>query len=151
MAFKFRLQRVLDYRRRQAEMAEMELAEARRYLADAEADLEQLHGRRIAALDDLVEHCRVAAQHDKSASLDRVSSRSCNLFDLPVTGLIGLVLKARDLSGAARRGLLLPFADGHTELDHLHVHSTVLVVGHIEDVGRFPGFGKLFGDGGTPK
>jgi flagellar export protein FliJ len=46
MAFKFRFQSVLNYRRHQAETAEMELAKARRQLAVAEERLASFKARR---------------------------------------------------------------------------------------------------------
>jgi flagellar export protein FliJ len=46
MAFKFRFQSVLNYRRHQAEVAEIELAKARRQLALAEEHLGILEARR---------------------------------------------------------------------------------------------------------
>ena len=56
MAFKFRFQSVLHYRRHQAEIAEMELAKARRQLALAEEQVASLKARREDAESRLA-HC----------------------------------------------------------------------------------------------
>ncbi len=56
MAFKFRFQSVLNYRRHQAEIAELELAKAAHQLALAEEQLKDLKVRREAA-DKRLAHC----------------------------------------------------------------------------------------------
>jgi flagellar protein FliJ len=56
MAFRFRFQSVLNYRRHQAEMAEMELARAQQLLAEAEESLATLKANRETALQNLA-HC----------------------------------------------------------------------------------------------
>jgi len=56
MTFKFRFQSVLNYRRHQAEIAEMELAEARQQLALAEEKLASLKAKREDG-DSRLAHC----------------------------------------------------------------------------------------------
>ena len=56
MAFRFRFQSVLNYRRHQAEKAEMELARAQQLLAEAEESLETLRANQTTALRNLA-HC----------------------------------------------------------------------------------------------
>ena len=53
MAFRFRFQSVLNYRRHQAEKAEMELARAQQLLAEAEESLEILKANQKTALQNL--------------------------------------------------------------------------------------------------